>query len=469
MSRWLCALPAMLLCSLAIAAEKDVPLPKDLPAYGRNVLFTPPPVVQKRIANGLTLWLAPVKGFPKVTFELAVKGGFAADPQDRSGIAQLVASALLEGTKTLSAKQVAETIQGCGGDLNADASADTISIRTSVLSEKAEAALGVLSDIAQNAAFPDDEVKIVKQNAASQLESDEAEPRFLARRAFRRAVFGSHPYSVISPTEKTIQQTTTAELKREFARRFRPGQAALIAIGDFDPEQLQTAIEKDFGNWRGSGEGIAGTEAPAGSITKTVIYVPRPNSVQTTFFIGGLAPNLPAPDHEAAELANAVYGGMFGSRLIRNIREDKGYTYSPYSYVSSFYAAGLLVTQADVRNEVTGPSFNEISYELNRLATTAPDHDELERAKRYSIGSMTIFLQAQSRLAGTLSEYWVDGLKPEDLAREGEKLDRTSEADVQAAGEKYFPMSRMTVVAVGDENVIRKQLAPFGLELSKAP
>lgn len=468
MSRCLHAIPAVLLCSLLMAAEKDVPLPKDLPAYGPNVPFTPPPVAQAKLENGLTLWLAPMKTFPKATFELVVKGGYAADPQDRPGIAQLVASALLEGTKTLSAKQIAEAIQDCGGDLNADATADAISIRTSVLSEKAVAAVGLLSDIAQNAAFPEDEVAIVKHNAASQLESDEAEPGFLGRRALRRAIFGGHPYAVISPTKETIQQTTAAELKREFARRFRPDHAILVAIGDFDPKQLRAVIEKAFGVWRSAGEGIPATSPPVASITKTVVYVPRPNSVQTAFYIGALAPNLPAPEHEAAELANAIYGGMFGSRLTRNIREDKGYTYSPYSYVSSFSTAGLLVTGADVRNEVTGPSFNEISYELNRLATTTPETEELERAKRFSIGSMTIFLQAQSPLARTLAEYWVDGLTPADLSREGEKLDHTSAAEVHAAAEKYFPMSRMTIVAVGDETVIRRQLAPFGVELTKS-
>jgi predicted Zn-dependent peptidase len=381
----------------------------------------------------------------------------------------LLAAALPEGTQKANAKQIAEAVQDCGGDLDARASADGISLETSVLAEKADAALSIFADVAEHAAFADEEVKIVKQNAASELQANEAEPAFLARRALYHAVFGSHPYRTIAANKETIQQTTAGELQAEFTRRFRPDRAVLVAVGDFDPKQLAAAIGKNFENWKAPATGDENAvEIPAASVTKTVVYVPRPDSVQTTLYAGALAPNLAAADHAAVDVANALFGGMFGSRLIKNIREDKGYTYSPYSYLASYAAAGLLATRADVRNAVTGASFNEITYELNRVATTAPESEELERAKRYLIGSMTIRMQLQALLAGQLAEYWMDGLKAEDLAREGEKVKAVTADNVEAAGAKYFPMSRMTIVAVGDENVIRQQLAPFGLELSKS-
>jgi predicted Zn-dependent peptidase len=159
---------------------------------------------------------------------------------------------------------------------------------------------------------------------------------------------------------------------------------------------------------------------------------------------------------------------MFGSRLTENIREDKGYTYSPGSRLVSRSQAGILATRADVRNAVTGASFNEITYELNRMATTAPEAAEIERARRYLLGSIAIELQSRASVARALANLWVASLPPGELGALTEKIAKVSVSDVAAAGRKYFPASRMTVVAVGDEKVIKQELAPFGMEFTKA-
>ena len=459
----------LLVTGSAGAADKEKPLPKDLPPYGPTQVYVPPAVDQSKLPNGLAVWLVPVAGFPKITFVLAVRGGYAADPKDRPGIAELLASAVTEGTKTASAKAIAERLQGCGGDLTAQAGADSIELTTGVLAEKADSGLRVLADVAQNAAFADDEVQIVKQQESSSLQANEAEPRFLARRALYRTLFGEHPYSVISPTQESIQKSHASDLKAEYTRRFRPDESVLVIVGAFDKSRMMSLVQSEFGSWQKPPAPSDVSIPPVNpSVRRTVTYVPRPNSVQTSLYIGGFGPKASEPDFEATHLANAIYGGMFGSRLVLNIREDKGYTYSPHANIVSRQATGLLVTGADVRNPVTGASFNEISYELNRIATTAPEPEEVARAKRYMIGSLAVQLQSQADLAERLATYWIDSLTPQDLAEEGEKIEKVSSSDVQAAGRKYFPMWRMTTVAVGEEKVIREELAPFGLEFSKA-
>jgi predicted Zn-dependent peptidase len=191
--------------------------------------------------------------------------------------------------------------------------------------------------------------------------------------------------------------------------------------------------------------------------------------VQTALYLGTVAANESQPDYAAAQVANAMYGGMFGSRLVNNIREDKGYTYSPGSRLLSRTEAGILATRADVRNAVTGASFNEIAYELNRMATTAPEPVEVQHAETYLLGSRAIQLQRHAGVARSLANLWLSSLPPEELGALSQKIAKVSPEDVQAAGAKYFPASRMTVVAVGDENVIKKELAPFGMEFTKAP
>jgi predicted Zn-dependent peptidase len=452
----------------APAADKFT-FPKDLPAYGKTSAAAPPRIIETKVENGLTVWLVPIKGLPKVAFTLAVNGGNDSDPADLPGMADLLAEAVTDGTQSRTARQIAEQIQLAGGDLNSSATIDGILVETEVLANGSPVALDLLADVARNASFPQNEVEIIKKNAQSNLEGNEASPSFLGRRALYGALFAGHPYAVTSPTRESIAKITPALLKQEYERRFRPDQALLVAVGDFDEARVQSQIRSSFGNWRAPLQPPAARPAaPTGNITKTVVYVPRENSVQTAFYLGAVMPKRADSDYEAVRVANAIYGGMFGSRLVLNIREDKGYTYSPGARLQSLRAAGVLITRADVRNEVTGASFNEISYELNRVATTPVGDEELGQAKRYVAGSLALQLQSRSSVARSLADNWWSGLPAGSAWTEGDAIENVKAKDVNEAGRKYFPFSRMTVVAVGDENVIKRQLALFGLEFKKS-
>lgn len=462
-----------LVCAVALGsfAEQKAPtLPKDLPPYGPLVPFRSPRVEVKKLANGFTLWLVPRPEFPKVAFVLATRGGMAADPKERPGLSELLVATLDQGTKTRTAKQIAEEIQGAGGDISGNARADAIVVSTEVLASKAEPALAVLADILQNATFPDSEVDLAKRNAAENLRAQEAEPGFLARRALAKAVFGDHPYSVVAPTQDSITKSTAEQLRREYGRRFRPDQTLLVAVGDFNAESLASAIQELFGSWTApGGPPVPPLPEPSHANPRAVFFVPRPGSVQTTLVLAGFGPAERDPDYAAAEVANAIYGGMFGSRLIKNIREDKGYTYSPGASLNVRREAGILQTRADVRNQVTGASVNEMNYELNRMATTSPSPEEVARAQRYLVGLKAIILQLQAAVADRLANLWVNGLPPEELGRESERVQQVTAKEVDSVGRKYFPAAAQTVVAVGEEKVIRDELGRFGMEIKPAP
>jgi zinc protease len=184
--------------------------------------------------------------------------------------------------------------------------------------------------------------------------------------------------------------------------------------------------------------------------------------------LAGFGPLRSDPDYEAAEVADAIYGGTFTSRLVTNIREDKGYTYSPGSNLATLRQAAVFRTQADVRNAVTGASLNEIIYEMNRMATTSPTDEELSRAKRFLLGIEAILLQSRGAVAGELADLWLNGLGPDAIASHNRKISATKAEDVDAIARKYFPASRMTIVAVGEEKVIRDALAPFALPMETA-
>jgi zinc protease len=459
----------VLLASCALA-QKEVPLPKDLPPYGAEKPLRAPNVKSSKLDNGLIVWLVSEPGFPKVAFTLGVRGGYAADPADRPGISELLSKTIDQGTKTRSAKQIAQELQAAGGDLTATVTKDAVQVSTAILASKLEAGMSVLADIAQNASFPETEVTLAKRNLSDSLKQQESEPSFLARRAMAKVLFGDHPYHVTSPTQDSIAASTPADLRKIFAQRFRPDQVVLVAVGDFQNDKMLEAVKAKFGAWKAPAEAPLGAvPAPPEKAEHDIFIVTRPGSVQTTLELGTFGPRMGDLDYEAAEVANAVYGGTFSSRLVANIREDKGYTYSPFSALTPFQIAGVLFTRADVRNAVTGPSLNEIEYELNRLATTSPTADELSKAERYLVGSEAIRLQVRTAVATELATIWTNGLPPEEIGTHSQKVASTKAAEVDAAARKYFPAYRMAIVAVGEEKVIRDALAPLGIPVRMLP
>ncbi len=461
---------AVFLATIPSLAQKEIQLPKELPAYGPERPLNAPTVKIDRLDNGLTVWLVSEPGFPKTALSIAVRGGLAADPADRPGLSNLLGDTIDQGTKTLNAKQIAQQFQAAGGDLSVVPGKDYIDLTINVLASKQNDALTTLSDLVRNATFPDAEVTLAKRNAADSLRQQESQPSFLASRAMAGILFGDHPYHVTSATQQSITASTPDDLRKIYAERFRPDQALLVVVGDFQADQMLSTVKNTFADWKSPSTPPVSVPAVSETAPQHAIHVvSRPGSVQTTLQLGAFGPLRNAEDYEAARVANAIYGGTFGSRLVTNIREDKGYTYSPGASLQTYQGAGVLTTRADVRNAVTGPSLNEILYELNRMVTTSPRPEELQTAKRFLVGIEAIQLQSRGAVAGELARLWINGLPPDAIGTYGRKVAATTADQVDAAAKKYFPAAKTAIVAVGEEKIVRDQLAPFGLELLTAP
>jgi predicted Zn-dependent peptidase len=193
-----------------------------------------------------------------------------------------------------------------------------------------------------------------------------------------------------------------------------------------------------------------------------LIFVERPNSVQSQIVVGRPAPKASDPDYYPALVANTIFGGSFGSRLVKNIREDKGYTYSPGASVNAREQGGLLRVRADVRNDVTGATLSEIFYELDRMGTTNPSEEEVATAKRYQCGLYLLRNQIQGAVASLLAANWVNGLPPEALGEFVTRVNAVTPEQLRQAGRSLFSSSTQTVVVVGDAAKVKDELAFFG-------
>jgi predicted Zn-dependent peptidase len=184
----------------------------------------------------------------------------------------------------------------------------------------------------------------------------------------------------------------------------------------------------------------------------------RPDSVQSSLRIALPAVNRTHPDHAALQLANLIFGGYFSSRWVLNIREDKGYSYGPHSYIDHAIAGSTLIASAEVATEVSGPALLETWYELGRMATTPPDEDELEQARQYALGSLLLGMSTQAGLAGLATTYAGSGLRLDYLAEHAIRLAAASRDDVARVAATHLAPTNGAVVILGDGDVIEPSL-----------
>ncbi|MCW2544128.1 MAG: hypothetical protein JWM40_1680, partial [Frankiales bacterium] len=191
---------------------------------------------------------------------------------------------------------------------------------------------------------------------------------------------------------------------------------------------------------------------------RVALLVDRPGAVQTTLRFAGAAPDRRDPLHPAASLANLVFGGYFSSRWVANIREDKGYTYSPHSSIDHPPAGSRWVAGADVATDVTAPALLETLYELGRIATVPVSQDELDQARRYAIGTLALGTATQAGLAGLVSQLAAAGLGLDYLRDYPTMLGAVTVEDVLAAASTWLAPASLTPVFVGDRAIIEDSL-----------
>ena len=449
----------VILCTM-VAARLFAQTTPPPPAPPRPINW--PAISESKLDNGLTVVLVPLHNVPKITVALSLLAGRGTAYKTQPGVAQLAGRVANEGTGTRTSLQLKQELRSIGGSLNVGVDNDATTLSASSLSEFAPKLLDIVSDVARHPAYPQSEVALAKTNFVQEIEEERSSPDFLAQEELDKALFGGHPYGFSVPDPAAIKNVTRDSLKTFAATYYVPNNGALVIVGDFDAVAMRAEVAKAFGSWKR----VPLPPAPKLVLPireKRQIYViDRPGSVQSTILIGAPAPPRRSSDYIPLRTTNIIYGGAFYSRLTRNIRESKGYTYSPFSSADLRRAAGAFTAGASVRNEVTGPTLLEMLYELDRMRVEPVTAEELQSAKTFSIGGMELELESQSSLASRISTIYIDELSHDFLQTFRDKIAALTPADVQRSASKYFDTYRSAIVVVGDYKQIKDQIAPFG-------
>ncbi len=445
---------AAVLCSVAALAQTP------RPAVGPERPFQLAPRVERTLPNGLRIIVTRQAVVPKVSVTLTILSGLANDPAGMAGLATMTGEIIQEGTKTRTSRDIRRQAFGMGGTLSAAASQDYTSITARGLSEFAPGLIDLVADVAINPTFPEQEVSILKQQHLQALEQEQASPQFVANREFRAHLFGEHPYARVSETVESIQGVNRERLGTYHHDYYRPNNAFLLVVGDVEPEPVVAAATKAFGAWPKLADAPTKTVPQPTLEGRHVYFVQRPNSVQSSISIGNFTVKRSDPHWYEMQLANTIFGGAFNSRIVRNIREEKGYTYSPSSLFQAFRQAGFYKFDADVRNAVTGPTLVEVFKEIDKMRAEGSQGEELNGAKQYMRGLFPYQTSSQAGLAAVLNTVYVFGLPKDYPETYRAKITAITPDQVKAGAAELFG-SGSVVVIVGDWTKVKDQLAGY--------
>ena len=436
----------------AAAAQDDYP---PLPKPGAPKPYQVPASETYTLPNGMQVTLIPFGQVPKATINLRVYAG-SLNEGERTGLSAMTAQMLREGAAGKKGNELAEEAAAMGGSIGLGNGIHETTLGIAVLSERAADAIELLGDVMLRPDFPASEFERVRTSALRNLAVARSQPQTVANFALARAYYGTdNPYGRVIATDEQVKSYTLEDLKSYYRANYGARRARIYVAGQFDPAGVKAAIQQVFGGWAAGPERLR--LAPAPQPGPTVILVDRPGASQSTLRLAWPAPVAGSSNDIPFEVMDSLLGGSFTSRITKNIREDKGYTYSPTSYVNYNPGEGLWGFNADVTTDVTGAALKEVFGEVRKLQTVPIPDAEGTGIRTWMSGTYILQNASQGGLIGSLAQVDLLGLPKDYITTYVPKVMAVSNQQMQQAAQQ-LPLDKMTLIVVGDLAKVEPQL-----------
>ncbi|MEK0422228.1 MAG: hypothetical protein RLZ95_138 [Bacteroidota bacterium] len=333
--------------------------------------------------------------------------------ENKNWVAPATNYLLKNGTSSKSAFEINEAFEFYGAYLNRSCYNETATISLHTLTKHFGEVIPVVSELVADAVFPENELDIYAKNQIQQLTLNLKKGDFIANRFIDEYLFGiHHPYGKYS-TEESYNQLTRDDLVGYYNKYYKEGKCIVFMAGRF-PANIESVLNKHIGTLPLNKKHI---DLPMHEIVaateKKYSVVNDPNSVQGAIRIARHFPNRHHPDFAAAQVLNNIFGGFFGSRLMSNIREDKGYTYGIHSYLQNHIQQSAWLVSTDAGKDVCPATISEVYKEMGILRNELVDIEELNLVKNYMLGSLLGDVDGPFQIIGRWKSYILNGLTEE--------------------------------------------------------
>jgi len=449
----------------AATKQPNAAFPAVPPKAGVPRDFKVPEPKRFTLDNGLQVALVQWGTMPKVRVTVSMRTGNAFEKADEVWLADLTGDLLREGTATRTAAQVSEEAARMGGSLAVSVGGDTTSVGADVLTEFGPHIVSLIADVVSNPKFPESELARLKADMLRNLAVSLSQPQQLALQKFRAVMYGDHAYGRVFPTEAMVKGFTLEQVRGFYNQTYGAGRSRLYVVGRFDTTAVEAAIRKDFAAWRKGSEPSQPAAKPTSA--RAVHIIDRPGAPQSTVIMGMPTVDPSNADFIPLTVMDALLGGAFASRVTKNIREDKGYTYSPYSELSVRYRDAYWAENADVTTTVTGPSIKEILAEIDKLQAEPPSKEELGGIQNYLAGTYVLQNSSRGGITNQLDYMDLHALPPTYASTYVKQVYAVTPQQISDMARKHLVDDKALIVIVGDRKVIEEQVKGFGTLVDK--
>jgi len=399
---------------------------------------------------------------PLVSLEMVLPAGGQHDPLGRAGLSTLTAAVIDEGTHRRSALEIAAHVERFGGSLTTGADWDVGYLGVGLLAQHRTAGLEILGELLHEPTFPQAEVERLVRQRTGDIVRRSQDPSILAEEKLSQVLFAGTPFAhPLIGTQESIEALDREAIVAFYSACYTPRGAALIAVGDLDPEAVLREIEAIFG-------AAGGEPPPAPAIRAQLLpgvavhVVDRPDAPQTELRVGQVGISRRDPDYVPLVVLNTLLGGKFTSRINMNLRERNAFTYGASSRFVARLQPGPFIVDAAVATESAGAAAREVLAELRRIREEPVEPDELEETRSYIDGVFPYTFQTIGDIAKRLETLATYGLPDDYYARYLERLAALTREELLAVAQQHLDPDHSAVVAVGPAETLVSQLAALG-------
>jgi zinc protease len=414
--------------------------------------------IGKRIVleNGMVLLLSEKHTIPMVTINMAIKAGSVSVPADKPGLASIAASLLMQGTERRTAKQISSEIDFIGGSLSTGGGDDYASASLRVLKKDLRTGLELLSDVLQHPVFDQKEIDRLVKSTLAEIQRQKDEPGIVADEIFQKTVFGVHPYGRTNEEVAAyLPKMTRQEILDFYRARYGAGDSIIAVVGDVTEKEIVPLLNRYFKAWTRP-EKVLSPPAPTPVFEKTTVRKIDKDITQANIDLGNIGISRENPDYYAVMLMNYILGGGgFSSRLMDNIRDNRGLAYSVHSGFSAQKETGLFKVSIQTKNESANEVIEETLKEIRRIQNELVSEKELADAKAYMTGSFPLRLDTSAKIAGMLTAIEIYNLGLDFPQRYPGLINSVTREDIQRVAGKYLQPGKTVIVVVANQEKAR--------------
>lgn len=416
-----------------------------------------------KLDNGMTVSVIERHQLPLFSLQLTFRAGSVYDPVGKEGLASLASDMLMRGTKTRNAKQIADEIAFGGGALNNSCGFVAAGFDAEFLTTQGEKAFEILADLVRNSTFTTEEFDKTRTRTLGSIQSRHENPSNVAADAIWETILGSSRYAHFTGGKSaTVKGLSRDDITKFVKSHYAPDNCILVVCGDVTPKAVRQWISKYFGGWTGKAVlEPAETSFPTVTGREVVIY-DKPDASQTQIRIGGNGMPLNNPEFAALEVARTVYGGSFTSRLMDEIRVNRGLTYGVSYRSSTLKPGGVVYVSTFTKNATVGEVIDIILAEASRMQTEPVSDSELTDGANYRGGTYPLDFETNDDLAGVFANMWLNGLMKSYYEDYQEKLKAVTPQQAMDAAKRYFAKDNYRLVLVGKADEIKAQAEKYG-------